>query len=118
MAKCPALGLRWMALAAMIIVVVLGLTLVPTIIRHAEAATFIDAAVTIHRSYQENQLPLEIRSSSPEAVTAWFAGKVSFLVPVAFFLVSAGGHPAGRSNNGSFCVNGKHKLPIQSRTES
>ena len=62
----------------MIIVVVLGLTLVPTVVRQAEAATFIDAAVTNYRAYQGNQLPLEIRSNSPEAVTAWFAGKVPF----------------------------------------
>jgi anti-sigma factor RsiW len=87
-------GLRWMALAAMIIVVVLGLTLVPTVVRHAEAATFIDTAVTTHREYQENQLPLEIRSSSPEAVTAWFAGKVPFQFRLPTSQSPPGGHPA------------------------
>jgi len=82
------------ALAAMIIVVVLGLTLLPTVVRHAEAATFIDTAVTTHHSYQENQLPLEIRSSSPEAVTAWFAGKVPFQFRLPSSQSLPGGHPA------------------------
>jgi anti-sigma factor RsiW len=86
-------GFRWMALAAMIIVIVLGLTLVPRVVRHAEAATFIDTAVTTHRSYQENQLPLEFRSSSPEAVTAWFAGKVPFQFRLPSSQSLPGGHP-------------------------
>ena len=87
-------GFRWMALAAMIIFIVLGLTLVPTVVRHAEAATFIDTAVTTHRAYQENQLPLEIRSSSPEAVTAWFAGKVPFQFRLPSSQSPPSGHPA------------------------
>jgi mycothiol system anti-sigma-R factor len=87
-------GFRWMALAAMIIFVVLGLTLAPTVVRHAEAATFIDTAVTTHRAYQENQLPLEIQSSSPEAVTAWFAGKVPFQFRLPTSQSPPDGHPA------------------------
>jgi mycothiol system anti-sigma-R factor len=87
-------GFRWMALAAMIIVVVLGLALVPRVVRHAEAATFIDTAVTTHRAYQENQVPLEIRSSSPEAVTAWFAGKVPFQFRLPSSQPTPGGHTA------------------------
>jgi anti-sigma factor RsiW len=87
-------GFRWMALAAMIIAVLLGLTLIPTVVRDAEAATFIDTAVTTHRSYQENQLPLEFRSSSPEAVTAWFAGKVPFQFRLPSSQSLPGGHPA------------------------
>ena len=86
-------GVRWMVLAAMIIVVALGWTLVPRVVRHAEAATFINTAVTTHRAYQENQLPLEIRSSSPEAVTAWFAGKVPFQFRLPSPQSQPGGHP-------------------------
>jgi len=82
-AQCS--GVRWMTLAAMIIVVVLGLTLVPTVVRHAEAATFIDTAVTTHRAYQENQVPLEIRS---------FAGKVPFQFRLPSSQSSPVGHPA------------------------
>jgi anti-sigma factor RsiW len=87
-------GFRWMALAAMIVVVMLGLTSVPRVVRHAEAATFIDAAVTTHRAYQGNQLPLEIRSSSPEALTAWFAGKVPFQFRLPSSQSPPNGHPA------------------------
>jgi anti-sigma factor RsiW len=87
-------GFRWMALVAMIIFVVLGLTLVPRVVRHAEAATFIDTAVTTHRAYQENQLPLEIRSNSPEAVTTWFAGKVPFQFRLPSSQSPPDGHPA------------------------
>jgi anti-sigma factor RsiW len=87
-------GFRWMALAAMIIVVVFGLTLVPTVVRHAEAATFIDTAVATHRSYEEKQLPLEFRSSSPEDLTAWFAGKVPFQFRLPSAQSPPDGHPA------------------------
>jgi anti-sigma factor RsiW len=87
-------GFRWMALAAMIIVVVLGLTLVPRVVRHAEAATFIDTAVATHHAYQENQLPLEIRSNSPEVVTAWFADKVPFKFRLPSSQSPPDGHPA------------------------
>jgi hypothetical protein len=83
-----------MALAAMILVVVLGLTFVPRVVRQAEAATFIDTAGTTHRAYHENQLPLEIRSGSPEAVTAWFAGKVPFQFRLPSSEAPPGGHPA------------------------
>jgi len=85
---------RWATMAAMIFVVISGLLLVPTVVRHADAATFIDAAVTNHRSYQENQLPLEIRSDSPEAVTAWFADKVPFQFRLPTSQSPPGGHPA------------------------
>jgi hypothetical protein len=35
-------------------------------------------AVATHRSYLDGNLALEIRSQSPEEVTAWFVGKVPF----------------------------------------
>jgi anti-sigma factor RsiW len=34
--------------------------------------------VATHRSYLDGNLPLELRSSSSELVTAWFIGKVPF----------------------------------------
>jgi hypothetical protein len=51
---------------------------VPTIARRARAASYVDAALTTHRGYLDGKLPLEIKSDSPEDVTAWFAGKVPF----------------------------------------
>jgi anti-sigma factor RsiW len=38
----------------------------------------VETAVAAHRSYLDGNRPLELRSSSPELVTAWFAGKVRF----------------------------------------
>lgn len=85
---------RWAALAAMVFAVTLGLLLVPRVVRHADAAAFIDTAVTAHGSYQKNQLPLDIRSDSPEAVTAWLAGKVPFQFRLPAPQSPPGGHPA------------------------
>jgi anti-sigma factor RsiW len=73
----PQPWVRWGAIAAMLLVVV-GLASTPAIVQRAAAATFIDTAVTTHRSYQSNQLPLEIRSDSPAVISAWFADKVPF----------------------------------------
>ena len=42
------------------------------------ANSYIEAAVAAHRSSLNGSLPLEIKSESPSAVTAWFAGKVPF----------------------------------------
>jgi mycothiol system anti-sigma-R factor len=68
----------WRAVATIALVFVLGMVFIPTIARHARAATYVDTALTTHRSYLDGKLPLEIQSDSPEAVTAWFAGKVPF----------------------------------------
>jgi anti-sigma factor RsiW len=68
----------WRALAAIVLVSVLGMMFIPTIVSNARAATYIDTALTTHHSYLDGKLPLEIESDSPEAVTAWFAGKVPF----------------------------------------
>jgi hypothetical protein len=68
----------WRALAAIALVFVLGMMFIPTIVSNARAATYMDTALTTHRSYLDGNLPLEIESDSPEAVTAWFAGKVPF----------------------------------------
>jgi hypothetical protein len=68
----------WRAVAAIVLVFVLGMAFVPTIARHVRAASYVDTALTTHRSYLDGKLPLEIKSDSPEDVTAWFAGKVPF----------------------------------------
>lgn len=46
--------------------------------RQVRAASFVETAVTMHRSYLNGNRPLGLRSSSPELVTAWFTGKVAF----------------------------------------
>jgi hypothetical protein len=68
----------WRALTAIGLVVVFLAAFIPTIIWHRRSAAYVDTALTTHRSYLDGQLPLEIQSDSPVAVTAWFAGKVPF----------------------------------------
>jgi hypothetical protein len=66
------------ALVSIALVILLAIALVPTIAWHVRAATYVDTALTTHRSYLDGKLPLEVQSDSPEIVTAWFAGKVPF----------------------------------------
>jgi anti-sigma factor RsiW len=69
---------RWPVLVAAILLVAAGLLPVPGILRQVSANSYIEAAVAAHRSSLNGSLPLEIKSESPTAVTAWFAGKVPF----------------------------------------
>jgi mycothiol system anti-sigma-R factor len=68
----------WRALAAAVPVIVLCLIFVPAIVHQARAASYVDAALAAHQSYVKGSLPLEFQSDSPEAVTAWLAGKLPF----------------------------------------
>jgi anti-sigma factor RsiW len=69
--------LRWPVLVAAILLIA-ALLPVPGILRQANANSYVEAAVAAHRSSLNGSLPLEIKSESPSAVTAWFAGKVPF----------------------------------------
>jgi mycothiol system anti-sigma-R factor len=64
------------ALAALVIG--LCLAIFSSAMRQARAANYVEAAVAQHRSYLNGTLEAGLRSSSPELVTAWFAGKVPF----------------------------------------
>lgn len=70
------LSMRVLAL----VVLLLGFlfALVPNAVRQVRAASYVETAVAAHRSYLDGDRPLELRSSSPELVTAWFADKVHF----------------------------------------
>ena len=70
--------LHWKPLAAMTIVFVLGLVLIPDAVQRVRATDYVEAATQIHRSYVNGVLPLQCLSHSPEVVTAWFAGKTPF----------------------------------------
>jgi anti-sigma factor RsiW len=77
------LGLRrpaflWKPLAAMTLPLVLGLVFVPDAVQRVRATDYVEAATQIHRSYLDGSLPLQCRSHSPEAITAWLAGKTPF----------------------------------------
>jgi len=71
-------GRRWQALAAMVVVICLGLAFVPGIVQRVRASSYVDMAVSTHRSFVDGSLPLEVQSDSPAEVAAWFTGKVPF----------------------------------------
>ena len=58
--------------------IALCLAIVPSFVRQVRATNYVEAAVAQHRSYLNGMLDTGLRSSSPELVTAWFAGKVPF----------------------------------------
>jgi anti-sigma factor RsiW len=68
----------WRILIPATAVLILCLTFVPDIVRHAQAASYVETAVATHRNYVSGKLPSGLQSNSPEAVTAWFRGKVPF----------------------------------------
>jgi hypothetical protein len=69
---------NWRVLAPVAVAVALCLAVVPNIERRVQAASYVETAVATHRSYVNGDLHRELKSSSPEEVTAWFAGKLPF----------------------------------------
>jgi hypothetical protein len=69
---------NWRVLAPAAVVIALCLAVVPNIERRVQAASYVETAVATHRNYVDGDLHRELKSSSPEEVTAWFAGKVPF----------------------------------------
>ena len=61
-----------------LLAVVFFLLFIPSGIRQVHAADYVEAAVGTHRSYVDGNLPVGIKTSSPDEVTAWIAGKVPF----------------------------------------
>lgn len=70
--------LNMRALALTVSLLAFLLLFVPSVVRQARAASYVETAVAVHRSYLGGNRPLEVRSSSPELVTAWFTDKVPF----------------------------------------
>ena len=75
----------WRILAPATVVIALCLAFVPDIERNVQAASYVETALTTHQNYLSGKLPSGLQSNSPEAVTAWFVGKVpfDFRLPVA-----------------------------------
>ena len=71
-------AIRWKRMAVVAIMTVLAFLFIPAVVQNVRANAFVEAAAETHRSYLEGNLPMEIHSASPAAVTAWFAGKVPF----------------------------------------
>jgi anti-sigma factor RsiW len=68
----------WKVLAPTALMILLALIIVPYAVQEARAANYVDTALATHRAYLSGNLSPEIRSNSPEEVTAWFAGKLQF----------------------------------------
>jgi anti-sigma factor RsiW len=66
------------AVAAMLCLVIGGTLLLPHFHRRANARSFVDSAVTAHRGLMNASLALDVRSDSPNVVSAWFASRVHF----------------------------------------
>ena len=69
---------RFMAPAFAACAIAFCLAIVPNVVRQVRAANYVETAVAQHRRYLSGTLDAGLRSSSPELVTAWFAGKVPF----------------------------------------
>jgi anti-sigma factor RsiW len=70
------LSMRVLALVVLLLGFVFAF--VPNVVRQARAASYVETAVAVHRSYLGGKRPPDLRSSSPEVVTAWFTDKVPF----------------------------------------
>jgi anti-sigma factor RsiW len=68
----------WKVLVPAFLGMMLCFLLFSNVIREVRASEYVDAALSTHRDYLSGHLPLQIRTDSPEAVTGWLAGKVSF----------------------------------------
>jgi hypothetical protein len=75
----------WRILVPAAAALALCLAVVPDVVRNVQAASYVETAVATHRNYLSGRLASELQTTSPEAVTAWFAGKVpfDFRLPVA-----------------------------------
>lgn len=63
-----------------LLVILLGFlfAFTPSVIHQVRAASYVEAAVSVHRSYLDGQRVIALRSNSPEIVTAWFTKQVPF----------------------------------------
>jgi len=68
----------WGVLVTALMVASLFLSFVPGVVRRVHAASCVETAIAVHRSYLNGSLDPQIQSDSPTLVSAWFAGKVPF----------------------------------------
>jgi anti-sigma factor RsiW len=87
---------RWKVLVPAVPGMMLCFLLVSNVVHEVRASEYVNAALSTHRDYLSGQLPLEIRSDSPQAVTGWLAGKVAFPFRLPDSQAQSGGAPAYR----------------------
>ena len=68
----------WKVLVPAALAIVLCLVFVPDLVQQARAANYVETAVSAHRDYLSGDLVPDIQSDSPEVVTEWLGGKLSF----------------------------------------
>ena len=68
----------WRIIVPAAAVVALCLAFVPNLVRKVQAASYVGTAVATHRSYLSGSPPPGLQTTFPEAVSAWFRGKVPF----------------------------------------
>jgi len=69
---------NWGIWVTALVIVTLCLGFAPGVVRRVHAASYVETAIAVHRSYLEGSLDPQIQSDSPTLVSAWFAGKVPF----------------------------------------
>jgi anti-sigma factor RsiW len=87
---------RWKVLLPAVLGMMLCFLLVSNVIHEVRASEYVDAALSTHRGYLSGQLPLEIWSDSPQAVTGWLAGQVAFPFRLPDAQAQSSGTPAYR----------------------
>jgi anti-sigma factor RsiW len=98
---------RWRWLASATLPAAICLALIPHVTREVRAADYVESAVSAHRSYLHGDLPLEIRSDSPNDVTAWLAGRLSFPFQLPNSQTDSAGRPVFYRLAGARLVNYK-----------
>jgi anti-sigma factor RsiW len=68
----------WRTAVPAALVIALCLLALPNALQNVRAANYAEAAIINHNRYLNHELRAGIHTSSPEAVSAWFAGKVPF----------------------------------------
>lgn len=87
---------RWTVLVPAVLGMMLCFLLISDEVQEVRASEYVNAALSTHRHYLSGQLPLQIRSDSPQAVTAWLAGKVAFPFRLPDSQAQSSGPPAYR----------------------
>jgi anti-sigma factor RsiW len=99
-------GCGW-RIASAAAAIILCFVLIPNGMRRVKAASYEDTAISSYRSYLNGGYPLEIHSSSPEVIAAWFTGRVPFVVRLPT-------SNSGSGSNLSYLLVGARVVPYKS----
>ncbi|HXG94297.1 MAG TPA: zf-HC2 domain-containing protein [Blastocatellia bacterium] len=88
-------GPRRRALAAVVTIIIIGfsiwiITRSRSSLNPSQPSEFAMMAVNTHQRHQRGHLPLEIERDSPQAISEWFDGKVSFHLKLPNYQESSG----------------------------